>query len=100
MNTDELITQFQYDPKAVPSRWPHLKEEMGYLSAHLSTRDLTVRVKDPAEAAYPDDRTFPQVELGITAFNGSFHINQFDRMNKEDLRCLAALLLQVADRMP
>ena len=100
MDTHELITQFQHDPKAVPERWPHLKEEKGYLNAHLSTRDITIRVKDPAKAPYPDDRTFPQVELGITAFSGNFHVNWFDRMNKEDLQCFAALLLQAADRMP
>lgn len=72
----------------------------GYLIAELSTRDIAVRVKDPATARYPDDRTLPMVELGIMSFDGHFHVNWFDRMNKEDLQCFAALLLQAADRMP
>ena len=100
MSIPELITRFQRDPQAVPERWPHLKEDKGFLIAELSTRDIAVRVKDPATAPYPDDRALPQVEFGITALSGNFHVNWFDRMNKEDLQCFAARLLQAADRMP
>ena len=99
MDTQELIAQFRHDPRAIPARWPHLWEERGYLNAFLSTWDLTLRVKDPAMAALPDDRTFPQVELGTSAM-GNFRVNWSNRMNKEDPQCVAALLLQVADRLP
>lgn len=101
MDTTELIASFQRDPQAVPVPFPRLEtvqQNGSYLTAFLSTRDITIRVLDPTMAPEPKDRTYPLLQLGITSFSGRFHLDWETRMLPEDMECLAALLLQAAAR--
>lgn len=92
-----LIQGYQRNPSALPLPWPHVEKN----AAHLSVRDVTLRVVP--DRRKPDgevvvDSACPSVELGLTTFTGRFLLDWSCRMHPEDMECMAALLLQEAQK--
>lgn len=93
-----LIQGYQRNDSAIPaSIWPHVEGN----AAYLSTRDVTLRIVP--ERLKPDwgvvmEPTFPSVELGLTTLRGRFLMDWSCRMHPEDMECMAAVLLQEAQK--